>query len=324
MQERLLSMRILEYRRKQVHFLCPFTGDYDASKSDGWTNDWPTNNVLKFPTGTNGFIPATLFGWKIDNLADFRRVWFSIVEAYTRRHLTYSIDRTLAISGIAQRLAVMYKSHVSKAYTAGHWLMNFPQDLLWYWRRPDWTLNKRETRRCPTWAWTSIDTEIDHLRKSDTYNQQTVELVNLAVELKDNNAPFGDVKSATLTLKGRLATATCRVTRVKEFPRTMTIYDKVTGEEVCKMYFDAMTGPEDEEYSEDIILLSIGTSDWSDEENTFVKTAGLMLCEEMSQNGRRRFSRIGFWDNLEVVKRCKQAKMRKLFAVCEPETFDLI
>jgi hypothetical protein len=143
----------------------------------------------------------------------------------------------LAISGVAQRLAIMSKSKTSKVYIAGHWLANFPQDLLRYWKCPDWKRNKGEARRRPTWAWASVDTEVDYSHLLYSYDQQTVELINLAAELKDSNAPFGDVKSATLTLRGRLTTAICRVTRVQYFPRIMSIHDKVTGREVCEMFF---------------------------------------------------------------------------------------
>jgi hypothetical protein len=327
LQERLLSTRVLEYRRNQVRFLCPFTGDHDDSKTDGWTNDWPTNiGDIVFPKGTNGFVPATLLGWNLENIEDFRKLWYSIIEAYTERTLTYPADRTLAISGIAQRLAKMYKGEELKQYTAGHWLSEFPQDLLWYWRCPNWSRNQRETRRCPSWAWTSMDTEVEWPQLFHSYDQNTVEFVNLAVKLKDDDAPFGDVEQATLTIRGRISTgAVCRVTEVDRFPRELRLHDKSTGEELCEPYLDAMTGPRKEEYTDDVILLLIGTYESSEGFKRDVDIAGLILFEEANTNGRRTFSRIGSWSETEFLREeGEQSKMLRLFEGSELETFDLV
>lgn len=131
LQERLLSTRVLEYRRNQVRFLCPFTGSHDMNKADGWVNDWPKDDGgdISFPYDANSFVPATRLGLEIKIIYDFRRLWYSVVEAYTWRCLTFPTDRTLAISGIAQQIRSMNKTRPDDTYTAGHWLSEFPQDL---------------------------------------------------------------------------------------------------------------------------------------------------------------------------------------------------
>lgn len=57
-----------------------------------------------------------------------------------------------------------------------------------------------------------------------------------------------------------------------------------------------MTGPEDEEYSQDVILLLIGTSGWNNSPGEYAEAAGLILYEEASRDGMRTFSRIGAWE----------------------------
>lgn len=324
LQERLLSTRVPEYRRNQVRFLCPSTGDHDASKADGWVNDWPAGNGgdISFFMCSVSFVPATLLGWSITKLADFRRLWYSIVEAYTRRHLTFPSDRTLAISGIAQQIASMNKSMSDDRYIAGHWLSEFPQDLLWSYSCPDWTSNQRATRRKPTWAWTSIDTEVSWPQQFHAYTQQAAELIGLDVKLRHEDAKFGDVDDATPIIKGRVTKrAILRVTGVDYFPRTLTLFDKVTGEELCEPWLDAMTGPEDEEYEEDIVLLLIGM----DESKDVVEAAGLVLCGEEESGGVRTYSRIGAWVTMEVLKdEGKEGKVMGVFEGCEVEPLKLI
>jgi hypothetical protein len=298
LQERLLSTRVLEYRRNQVRFLCPFTGDHDESKnskSDGWTRDWPSSvGDISFPRGPNSQTPATLLGWDIKNTDEFRKLWYSIVEAYTNRTLAFTADRSLAISGIAQRIANMNKDRPIDSYAAGHWLSECPQDLLWYWRCPDWATNRKHMRRRPTWAWVSVDTEVQFPQKFEEYTQRAAQLIDQRVKLRDSSAPFGDVEQATLTIKGQISTkAICRVTRTEVFPRELRLHDKITDKEVCEPYLDAMTGPEDAEYAEDVILLLIGTSEYSRGSTQYVGSAGLILFEELGGYERRAFSRIG-------------------------------
>jgi hypothetical protein len=92
-----------------------------------------------------------------------------------------------------------------------------------------------------------------------------------------------------------------------------------------RCFFDAMTGPEDEEYEEDVILLLVGSAEWSDDSARYVRTAGLVLREELGVDGRQRLSRIGFWKDMESLEiDGKEAKMLSFFEGCGLEVFDLI
>jgi hypothetical protein len=327
LQERLLSTRVLEYRRNQIRFLCPFTGDHDVTKADGWTQDWPTNvDNIWFPKASNGFRPATLYGWEIDNEDHFKKIWYSIVDAYSARKLTFATDRTLAISAIAQRLASMNKCNMEKTYIAGHWLRHFPQDLLWYWRSPDWIRNRRETRRGPTWAWTSMDTEVQYAQEGSFDDRISAELLDYSIKLQDTRAPFGDVESAVLTIKSRITVAEFRVTGLEYLPRTVKLHDKITGEEICVAYPDIMTGPEEEEYIEDVILVLLQTDEKKGADTgNYVAAEGLILTEELRNNGRRTFSRIGSWSAWEyLAKGEKQAPIQRAFEGRTLEVFDLV
>ncbi|KAI8940311.1 hypothetical protein NX059_004007 [Plenodomus lindquistii] len=327
LQERLLSARVLEYRRNQVHFLCPFTDEYDEKYSDGWTFDWPQNAKIWFPKNADGHVAGTLLGWEISSTENFHKIWKSIIEAYTERKLTFAADRVLAISGIAQRMAVMDTNGSSTTYIAGHWLSDFPYNLLWYISCPDWEVNQRHTRRRPTWAWTSIDTRVNAPDEMFYHPARSaVELVNYTVQLRDSNAPFGDVEDATLTLRGRASMCECRITE-DYLPRKTMLHFKLTGEELGIAHFDNLTGPEDKDYTQDVSLLLTETSGDGREE---FSAAGLIVVEEPSEDGKRRFSRIGVWTANEYEGDERggigplQTKILHLFNNGELETFDLM
>jgi hypothetical protein len=155
----------------------------------------------------------------------------------------------------------MNKCNMEKTYIAGHWLRHFPQDLLWYWRSPDWIRNRRETRRGPTWAWTSMGTEVQYAQEGSFDDKISAELLDYSIKLQDTRAPFGDVQRAVLTMKGRITVAEFRVTGLEYLPRTAKLHDKINRRRDMCSLFRYMTGPEEEEYIEDVILVLFQTDE---------------------------------------------------------------
>jgi len=221
-------------------------------------------------------------------------------------------------------MATMDRSNSSGTYVAGHWLSHFPHDLVWDVKSPDWEHNQRQTRRRPTWAWTSIDTKVNTYYRSLYYfPRSTVELVNVTARLRDKSAPFGDVEDATLTIKGRMVVAECRVTG-KYFPFDVKLHTKLTGQSFGRACLDAMTGPEDKDYIQDVIVLLTETSEY---ESTTTEAVGLIVFEESGSDGRRRFSRIGAWSAWGSIREHEgdeSVDVQRLFEQAEMETFDLV
>ena len=102
------------------------------------------------------------FGGVSDSyLQGSKALWHTIVEEYSRRHLTFSSDKFPAVSGMAKRVAAMRSG---ARYLAGLWEDSLIADLLW-------TLRKQETHigatqdthtngRTPSWSWASRDGHI--------------------------------------------------------------------------------------------------------------------------------------------------------------------
>jgi hypothetical protein len=90
----------------------------------------------------------------------FNRLWFSVVQAYSKGKLTRSEDGLIALSGVAERI----RQSSGLTYVAGLWRQNMPLDLLWRTRirAGEGELSPRSpTYRAPTWSWGSLDTEIE-------------------------------------------------------------------------------------------------------------------------------------------------------------------
>lgn len=92
LQEHLLASRILQFRPRQLRFLCPTSCESpSASYTDGYVPGSRVEEVLHFPQS-------------FSDLEDFERYWHKVVRLYSSRDLTVPTDRILAISGVARRL----------------------------------------------------------------------------------------------------------------------------------------------------------------------------------------------------------------------------
>ena len=156
MQERLLARRVLEFGTRQTRFVC----DGDLTwRCDGWSRH------PEFGAGRhNRLLPemivpdATVVG--SSTLHSLLDDWRLLVFHYTRRQLSVSSDRVLAISGLAER----YSRRIHSQYLAGFWRAGLPIDLLW--RTRERQGSKRVKRpscyQGPSWSWVSVNEPIDH------------------------------------------------------------------------------------------------------------------------------------------------------------------
>ncbi|KAF2822287.1 HET-domain-containing protein [Ophiobolus disseminans] len=321
LQERLLSTRILEFRRNQVHYLCPSTGQYDKSRSDGWKQDWLPRRQFKPLGSSNNHHPETLLGWKIPTTEHFRHMWYSLIEMFTKRDLTFPTDRTLAISGIAQRLAAMDESKSCGTYIVGHWISSDPHNLMWAREGPNEVKDQQQTRRYPTWAWTSVECQVICIYMVYHQRRSVIEPIDYAFKLRDANAPFGDVKSATITTKGRMITAECQIHG--SFAWKGKLFTKLAETQIGDAILDTIPELVDSRFVCEVTLLLTESSG-----GRCPDLAGLILVEDPSHNGRRRFSRLGIWVVTAVYDQ-RQLEQRshllsRLFGESGMDTFDLV
>jgi len=317
LQERLLSLRILEYRRKQAYFMCPLTDEYENNRRDGWTIDWAQTFSVRVISNEYNVGPASLLGRNIDNSECFRNLWIAVIEIYTARQLTFAADRALAISGIARQIAAMDKTGSSAVYVAGNWLSLFPFILTWtsnFWSAMSETAN---VRRIPSWSWTSVNIPVSFAHDLLQHNS-LAQLVSHELKLRDQSAPFGDVVGATLTISACVFTKRCRITDRNTWHGTRLLFN-ATWKNLGVVFLDSPIDSQGRKYMLTLVVLMEHNSSNSCE------VSGIVVAEEPSRNERRTFVRLGSWKASQVLHdSAKRAKMMRSFTKFEFETFDLV
>jgi hypothetical protein len=84
-------------------------------------------------------------------------MWPEVVELYSRCKLTYSKDKMVAISSLAQHIV----SQTNPKYIVGLWRKGLESQLCW--RRRDPRRRRHLEYRAPTWSWASINGWVRHL-----------------------------------------------------------------------------------------------------------------------------------------------------------------
>jgi hypothetical protein len=153
LQERLLSRRTLYFGRDQIAWECRLGNAYE-----GLSDMFDEGIVNLSPGNFSGLLETKKPFANTDNV----RQWSNLVEAYSKRSLSFSRDKLVAISGLARMLAPLYKSD----YVAGLWVKDLVRLLAWYVPTTTESLTKHlaMTYRAPSWSWASVDGEIKYTR----------------------------------------------------------------------------------------------------------------------------------------------------------------
>jgi len=316
LQERLLSMRILEYDCRQLRWICPDSeGQY--AYTDGWSRS-PEAISSHF-----NHISLTLLE------ADFREMWRDVVIQYSRRNLTIASDRILAISGIANRFGSLSKD----TYIAGHWLSMLPGGLLWYadyygYPKTKTFGSRPKVYQGPTWSWVTIDCNVlwELPAQYDGW-QNALEVLNFRIQLQEESARYGAVTEAVLTVKGPIKCAWCKEQR-HDTPSRMEIVQTKGGPGIALVHLDAREPSIHEKHDKGhVYLLAVSLKEQSQDDKF---TYGLVLKEEPPTSVVRRFSRLGTFSltpsfpSGSVTDIVEKRRLLGLFDNCEKHTIELI
>lgn len=126
LQEQFNSRAKLIFFGEQVHWECVTMSGSEQRPLDG-KKIWDVvggemNLAVEKPDGS---VDDAYYGLE----------WYELVRNYTRRGITKSMDRLIAIDGIAQSI----QKRTSDRYIAGLWAQGLPLGLMWY---IPWTLSK--------------------------------------------------------------------------------------------------------------------------------------------------------------------------------------
>jgi hypothetical protein len=144
------------------------------------------------------------FSWRAPSADDQYKWWLKTLHGYVQRNLTKSSDKLPAIGGIAERTARV----LNDDYLAGLFRKRLPDALLWSCaqeRRPRHARSRDEFYG-PSWSWASLNGQLDFTPLAEEKARTLCTVVDASIELVDDTNPYGQVKSAQLTVQAPFAT----------------------------------------------------------------------------------------------------------------------
>lgn len=295
LQERLLSIRTLEFGKLQTRWSCQGVGktDYDNCV-DGFVSK-PFGNDEKSDELFLKILKKTSQTSPIDSPTEKSRkkvleMWYELLYAYSHRRLTLESDRLLAVSGIARQFGAILQD----VYLVGIWLSDIESGLLWASHNTPESRAITQKQQSPSWSWTSHSASVTF--KYRHRNRPLFTLIDynieyaLSAQLNTQDTEgrttdtFGAVKSATLKIKAKLQQARWNGAAHDALKRPSSTGEH--GIEIPSTVHQDITIPS-KDGGIDVYLLILGT-DVSDKKPDFV---GLLLNDE----GNGTYSRLGLF-----------------------------
>ncbi|KAL9106315.1 MAG: hypothetical protein Q9227_008651 [Pyrenula ochraceoflavens] len=127
--------------------------------------------------------------------------WPKIVEDFSRRKFSFPADRLPALSGLAKEFSRV----TGDIYLAGLWKSDMINQLCWHRREIEDDAGIDKPLAGPSWSWAQLYSEVFFQSWRSTFSEvTTAEVVDCSVELDRNDAPFGQVKSGRLQIRGKV------------------------------------------------------------------------------------------------------------------------
>lgn len=186
LQEQILSARLLSISANEMQWTCREAEICECRSQLNAGRQLGRKPII--PEGSN---------------RDVFRFWHKVVENYSMRTLTFSLDKLPAISGVADIVQRRTKSN----YAAGLWVDNIDRDLLWR-RIGPLGDGGRGDSKAPTFAWASADGEIDYYCFRSPNEPYVKSSSVLSIEaFPSRRAPLGRVAGGMLKMEGPLMPA---------------------------------------------------------------------------------------------------------------------
>ncbi|KAM0542833.1 hypothetical protein ACHAPJ_012613 [Fusarium lateritium] len=188
-QERLLSPRTLHFSLDRITWECGEDIELNEYLAESMSDSL-----------TPGFDCLYQATYTIRDNSQLNLYYHDLVFEYTARQLSYpDEDKLVAFAAVARRCS----SRLGKDYCAGIFRSTMPIALVWEADVLDEPKRPEAVYRAPSWSWASLDSRIIfRAMREDALVLASVEEV--IVDLVDPENPFGQVKSASLTLTGPL------------------------------------------------------------------------------------------------------------------------
>lgn len=269
LQEQLLSGRTVAFCDETIFWSC-VCGRYSESRpyeTPGRRSDSDTQAFQKLVLSFEEQPVAKRTRQAGRRKRQLYDTWYDIVRDYSRRDLTYSTDKFVAVSSVAQQMG----SILEDSYVAGLWRKDFIRGLLWTPSESESAQPRRRVRPprifiAPSWSWASFEgrlgsaaaealnegvvrmdgavtlpgggtvgaEEWDELPVGDA---EGVEVLEVSCGAEEGNL-FGAVTDGTVRMRGYVRMTTY------EYPETLL--DPTTGTTIGSVNLDEPLAPEDD------------------------------------------------------------------------------
>lgn len=205
-QESRLSHRLLTFDALQMSYTCIRQGLIESRDTPFVLAREDRNKFLEQFQGGPRTLPTG------DSVALRSKIisWYDLLYDYTRRDLTFSNDKLVAISGIANIVGACLQD----SYAAGLWLNDMPRALLWSPYEEETLPNSLHKSslpsiyRAPSWSWASIDGPISCFVCRERLPQAPIATVLEVSTTLVGPDPYGQVSAGHLKIRGPLKRAT--------------------------------------------------------------------------------------------------------------------
>jgi hypothetical protein len=202
LQEYILSSRTLHYTKEQLVWECQACKYTEGNISEREVLDGYDNAARKrfFFVPRHGEDSQRAL-YAFDPFGVMHR-WYSLVESFMRREITFENDALPAISAIAREIRKL-SGHT---YVAGIWIEDL-RGLLW--TISGYSIATKEYR-APSWSWASSKIspygELKYKAKVIKDQEYQANILDYHIETTDED-PFGRLKSGYLRIQGRALSA---------------------------------------------------------------------------------------------------------------------
>lgn len=193
LQESVLSPRLLYYGANLIHWTCPSV----RLSANGMRGMHKLDK--KYPAVSRVVFDGRLKrrGRFSESKKDVEKIlmeYYSIVDSYCARKLTFPSDKFPAFSGITQRL-----QPVLGDYLAGLWRCDLVRGLWWIKEVGGGPVSGNGA---PSWSWASVDGPVSCATCLKEEGAFDVQMLHSAIHLAEHSNPSGQVQPASLTLRG--------------------------------------------------------------------------------------------------------------------------
>jgi hypothetical protein len=202
LQEDLLSSRTLHYTEGQIVWECQASKYCESDTSELGDDD---NYIFD---GLKRFFLAPHLGIKHRSYSDlFDPIyrWYSIVQSYVHRGITFESDALPAISALAKEV----QSLTRNTYAGGIWIEDFTKGVIW---TSFGAAKATQQYRAPSWSWAALKFPREDSRSSGMFYAKFLEDTNISKTRKAkllewhidtvDGDPFGRLKSGYLRIRG--------------------------------------------------------------------------------------------------------------------------